>query len=193
MILSVFLFSVTGQRLLSQSNETKSIEKIPENVYDYKSVQGISVGGGGFVEMSMGGGFAEIAFNIFSKESFDVRNHIKIGGSGTYTEAFLLTLSERISFGVIKPINNYLALRRYFLIETSFSFFKRNEKKQFFNSPYLIDIKIGSGLDILIGKSAYYIEMTLGYILTTQGNNAKNLVGIHPFHGTVIIGGRKYF
>lgn len=176
-----------------QTEKSKESEEIKKINYNYKSVQGVSIGGGGFVEMSMAGGFAEVAFNLFSKESFDIRNHIKIGGSGTYTDVFLLTLSERLSFGSIKPINNYLALRRYFIIEASFSFFRRENKRNFFKGPYLIDIKIGSGLDIMIGKSAYYIEMMLGYMLTTEGDNAKQLIGIHPFHGAISIGGRKYF
>lgn len=159
--------------------------------YDYSKVRGISVGGAGYFEISKAGGFGEFGYTVYYKNRFDIRNYFRLGGGASEKNALFFTLTTRYAFGSIKPVTKDFALRRYAVIDVSFSCFKKGSKS-FFVEPYVINLRVGSGMEFIVLRGSYFIEMVFGYSFITKGS-MKDALDMSNIGGAIVLGGRGYF
>jgi hypothetical protein len=141
-----------------------------------------SIGGGTFFTNYIGGGgFTDIAFLIFNKDSFDIRNHFILrGASLTEDSSGFLSLSEKISFGGLVEKK----FRSYGYIEGGVGLWG-NENKAFFGTPLAYTFGGGGGTDIFLGEqSSIFFEA--GVLIYIFDNDWKQ-------GGMFQIGWRGYF
>lgn len=121
----------------------------------------LSIGGGGFFTNYIGGGgLTDIAFLVYNKDSFDIRNHVIFRGA-TFTEnsGGFVSLSEKISFG--RLVEN--KFRSYGYIEGGVGLW-RNENKDFFEAPLAYTFGGGGGTDIFLDEHSSIFFETGGLI-----------------------------
>lgn len=182
-LITILVFVLFSLNLYSQDSTN----------FDFKKFQGVSVGGAGFLDLYRAGGFGEVGFSWYAKDGFDVRNNIKFGGGAFLGDALFFLLAERVNIGKIKPVTSDFGLRRFFLTEVMVSFYRiKGIKDNMFSMPLIIDLRIGSGLEFLMGKSSYYVETMLGFATLTKGSLKEEIKASH-ITGGVMLGGRKYF
>jgi hypothetical protein len=142
----------------------------------------LSIGGGTFfTNYISGGGFADIAFLIYNKNSFDIRNHFIFRGAGMTDDlGGFLSLSEKISIGGLLK-NKF---RSYGYIEGGVGLWG-NENKAFFGTPLAYTFGGGGGTDIFLGEqfSIYFEAGALIYVLDNDWKSG----------GMFQIGWRGYF
>jgi hypothetical protein len=138
----------------------------------------LSIGGGPFfTNYTGGGGSADIAFLIYNKNSFDIRNHFIFRGTGADDFGGLISLSEKISIGGLLE-NKF---RSYGYIEGGIGLWGN----EFFGKPLAYTFGGGGGTDIFLMErfSIYFEAGALIYVLDNEWKSG----------GMFQIGWKEYF
>ncbi len=163
---------------------------------DAKVFSGVSIGGGGVVGGGLdGSGFFDLGFNLYTKDSFSVRNNIHIFSGGVYTEDSgygVFGIRERITLGHTHFVTSGFAVKIYGGVDVGLGYYVSDTSP---STPLYIEPRAFGGAEFFLRKQKSKSALT--FFMEAGGGAIISLgdvpLGANESNAFISVGGRMYF